>query len=201
MAELFLDDLDKPPALTIITNDGRAISVDDYFVHMNPTLLHLIEDTNITTLDIREMTDSCLLKQILNYGMIKVMDKWCSYTHSKDEEFTTQKLKDKKLEVNLFVNEVPTKWTTCDLWQTKFIDKMIDIGYNQQPPFELFSKVFALADYLGNQKMCHGLLDRWVNYLHTNGHTTPASLSHLLQITDTYDKEKQEKEWNKYKWN
>ncbi len=193
MAELLLGNLDKKTVFTIITNDGKKESFEQYFIDLNPMFKSMLEDlfSGFDEFDVNILPDEFLLKQILDYSNLKVLEKWCEHQNSVELE---QKLNENKDNIN----EVMTEWHKADSWEVTFIDKMLNISAEQVPRFKLFMEVYTLADFLGNQKFCHSLTDRWVNFLHTRGYLDPKQLESILNLKDGFMSLDREKLWKKF---
>lgn len=197
MAELLLGNLDKKTVFNIITIDGRRESYEQYFVDLNPILKSIMEDVfyDSDTLDVSQFTPDSILYR-LDYGNLKIIEKWCEHKHALDSE---NSLKDTDAPSNVR-SDVVTTWHIHDSWEIAFIDKMISIGEAQEPPFKLFIEILSLADFLGNQAMCHSLIDRWLSYLNSKGKLHPDGLSSFLRLQDLFDKKERDTLWNKYQW-
>lgn len=201
MAEQLLGTLDREYVLTLVTSDGKEESYEKWFLELNPTLKYVMEDVGIDNengdkLDVSIFPSDNILPQCLDFGNLKIIEKWCEHYHNTSLSRNTNSISQ---EEKLKTLDVMDKWHTADSWEVDFVDKMIHIGSTQNPPYELFMKVFALSDYLGNQRFCHVLTDRWINHLSLHQMLNPEVLQSKLNIKGYLPLDR-DYQWKKYNW-
>lgn len=176
MASQFFDFLDEEPVMTIVTNDGKSHSVEEHFLKQNPTLRDLafdvFEEVENPVFDVRILPDDNVLSLYLSSTIFKVIEKWSNYYYNTNGGGSFKKL--------LGISEVEDdttnidkssekKWYEASEWESTILDHMIKMGQKENQQFELFSKVLLVSDYLGNFKLCHAMVDRFIIYCSKNG--------------------------------
>lgn len=205
MAEQLLGKLDREYVITIVTSDGKSESFEKWFVELNPTLQSLLDDLGLEEdkLDVSIFPSDNILQQCLDYGNLKIIEKWSDHyrnlnplDHCGDEDGEGD---NERILSSLSRRDVMKDWHVSDNWEIEFIDKLIDIGSTQNPPYELFVKILTLCDYLGNQRFCHSLVDRWLIHLNSNKMIDPVALKSKLNI-EGYDQFERDRRWKKYEY-